>query len=365
MKTRVLFQTRNNFFERKGGDTVQVLKTKELIEKKFGDQFEVIIDNNPNRDLSDIDIVHVFNLLRPQETLQYVLNAKKQNTPIALSTIYWKSEKFEKRGQIGLRKHVAKVLSYNTLERLRLVYRYLFDNEKHLGTKTVIKKGFEEAQKIILENADVLLPNGKGEIDLLESVFSTVIDNYVVVPNAIEVADFEFDETSKREGVICVGRIEPRKNQLNLVRALKGTGIPVYLVGKVNETQTKYYKLIKKEADQNVHFIDEIDQKDLVKYYKKSKVHVLPSWYDTPGLVSLEAGYYGCNLVVGIDGTTEEYFGNYAEYVDPEDLLEIRNKVLKAYEIVNTEKLSNMIKENYIWDRTAEKTVEGYQKLLK
>lgn len=363
-KKRILFQTRNNFFERKGGDTIQVLKTKELIEKNFGEEFEVVIDNNPARDLSDIDIVHVFNLLRPQESLRYILNAKKQKKPVALSTIYWKSEIFEKRGQIGLRKYIAQIFSYNTLERLRLIYRYYFDNEKHEGTSTVIKKGFEAAQKIILDNSDVLLPNGKGEIDLLEKVFSETYDNYVVVPNAIDTGDFIFDKKLTREGIICVGRIEPRKNQLNLVKALNGTGIPLYLIGKVNETQRGYYNLIKKVADQNVHFIDEIEPEELTRYYESSKVHVLPSWYDTPGLVSLEAGYYGCNLVVGYDGTTREYFGDNAEYVNPENLSEIREKVLKAYKMDNTNNLSDIIKEKFIWEKTAEKTVEGYRLLL-
>lgn len=364
MKKKILFQTRANFFERKGGDTIQVLKTKQAIEDNYGDEFEIIIDNDPDIDLTDYDLVHIFNLLRPQESLRYVLNAKKQGKPVALSTIYWKSEEFERNGQIGARKLLSRAVSYNTLERLRLIYRYLFDGERHLGTKMVIKKGFENTQKIILENADVLLPNGIGEIELLEKNFNQRYKNFVVVPNAIELKNNNINNFSKREGIICVGRIEPRKNQLNLVKALSGIDIPVYIIGKVNKTQQKYFELIKKNSGDNIHFIDEVTQDELIKYYSKAKVHVLPSWYDTPGLVSLEAGYFGCNLVVGKDGTTREYFEETVHYVNPSDISEIKEIVLKSYSEDNNMNLSRIISNKYTWGKTADKTIEGYRRLI-
>lgn len=362
---RVLFQTRYNIFERKGGDTVQLLKTKEALEKKYPDKIQVTIDNNPFIDLSTFDIVHVFNLLRPQESYQFVKNAVDQGVPIALSTIYWKSEVFEKKGQIGLRRHLNKFLKYDDIERLRLAYRYFFDNEKHDGTKDVLKMGFQDTQRYIIENSDILLPNGQGEISLLEQEFNISLSNYVIVPNAIDLdEDVSREISTPRSNIICVGRIEPRKNQLNLVRAMKGSGIDLFLIGKVNPTQKKYYELVKNEADEFVHFIDEINSTELKKHYLSAKVHVLPSWYDTPGLVSLEAGYYGCNLVVGVDGTTKEYFEDYVSYVEPDDLKGIKSAVLKEYNKSNTKALSTFIEENYTWDETANKTMQGYQFIL-
>ncbi|MFW7363545.1 glycosyltransferase [Vagococcus fluvialis] len=367
MKIRVLFQTRYNYEDRKGGDTIQILKTKEALEKKYKDEIEITIDNNPNADLSCYDLVHVFNLLRPQESILYIENAQKWGKPIALSTIYWKSEEFENHAQIGIRKIINKLVSHKNIEKMRMYYRYFFDGEKHRGTKKVIKNGFEVIQKDIILKSDILLPNGQGEIDLMNQVFDLDIKNYVIIPNAIE-SDLEpfniLESIENRKDVICVGRIEPRKNQLNLVKALSGKPFEVYLIGKVNKTQKKYYDKVKRNSGSNIHFIDEVTQKELKKYYQSAKVHVLPSWYDTPGLVSLEAGYYGCNLVVGAEGTTKEYFNDMALYVEAWDVKGIEEKVEDALEMSNNTKLSEFISENFTWEMTAKKTMDAYKKII-
>ncbi|MBB5356075.1 glycosyltransferase involved in cell wall biosynthesis [Anoxybacillus mongoliensis] len=368
---RVLFQTRFNVFDRKGGDTVQLLKTKEYIEKLFPD-IQIDIITGPNVDLSKYDLVHVFNLLRPQETILFIQNAKRQNKKVALSTIYWKSEEFEKKGQIGLRKIVNNLLGYESIEKLRALFRYYFDGEKHEGTLKVIKEGFQNLQKYIVEHSDILLPNGIGEIYLLKKELKLdKIPNYVVVPNAIDKNIFFSNNDSnkintERNLILCVGRIEPRKNQLNLVKAMQGLPYELYLIGKVHSTQKGYFKKIKRYVSKssNVKIIDELDQNELSTFYRRAKVHVLPSWYDTPGLVSLEAAVNGCNIVVTDRGTTKEYFGDYAFYCEPNDVQSIRNAIIKAFQSEYNENLKKRILEEYTWENTAMKTVEAYRKIL-
>ncbi|MDN3019185.1 glycosyltransferase [Paenibacillus sp. BSR1-1] len=363
---KVLFQTRINVFERRGGDTVQLLKTKEFIEKLYP-EIEIDIINEPDIDLSDYDIVHIFNLLRPQETALYVENAKRQNKKVALSTIYWKSEEFEKLAQIGLRRFVNKLISYESIEKIRAMYRYYLDGEKHKGTLLVIQKGFQNLQKYIVQNSDILLPNGEGEITLLKKELELQqISEYVVVPNAIDTHIFSPNKIPQtdREIILCVGRIEPRKNQLNLVKAVKELPYKVYLVGKAHPTQKKYYENVKEASGENVVIVDEMNQEELSKLYQRAKVHVLPSWYDTPGLVSLEAAMNRCNIVVTDRGTTKEYFGDLAFYCEPNNIESIRKSIIAAYNAEYNKKLENRILQNYTWENTAKKTVEGYKKIL-
>ena len=61
---KVLFQTRTNLFDAPGGDMVQMLKTKEFLEKR-GVQIDISLDFEPN--LEDYDLVHLFNLMEPQD----------------------------------------------------------------------------------------------------------------------------------------------------------------------------------------------------------------------------------------------------------------------------------------------------------
>lgn len=70
---KILFQSRKTLFTAPGGDTTQILKTKEYLEKA-GCIVDITLELEP--DLSGYDIVHVFNLMRPQELYLQVRNAK-------------------------------------------------------------------------------------------------------------------------------------------------------------------------------------------------------------------------------------------------------------------------------------------------
>lgn len=48
----------------------------------------------------------------------------------------------------------------------------------------------------------------------------------------------------------------------------------------------------------NIQYIESVENSKLYQLYKVCKVSVLPSWFETPGLVSLEAAAMGCNIVV-------------------------------------------------------------------
>ena len=70
---KVLMQSRKNFFDLRGGDTVQLEKTKAELEK-LGVEVDFSLEFEP--DLSKYDLVHLSNVTRIQETYLHVLNAK-------------------------------------------------------------------------------------------------------------------------------------------------------------------------------------------------------------------------------------------------------------------------------------------------
>ncbi len=365
-------QSRKNFFSLPGGDTVQLLKTKEQLEK-MGAEVDISLDFN--EDLSRYDLVHLSNVTRIQETYLQIKNAKKQNKPVVLSTIFWPMDEFEKMGQSGLRKLVGSFLSIDNEERIKAIARYVKDPEsRNEATKNLWKIGYRKMQKYVIENTDFFLPNSEMEMEEFSKYFSMQKVNYNVVPNAIdreiaiEQMNKEIPEDLKQfEGyVICVGRIETRKNQLALLKALDGTDYKVLLVGKPSANQPGYFKCIQDMIKKNPNFrhIEKLDQKDLYLLYKVCQVSALPSWLDTPGLVSLEAGVMGCNVVVSVKGSTREYFGEYAEYCAPDNLQSIRTAVINAYNKKKTADLRNRILEKYTWENAAYETMQAYKMIL-
>jgi glycosyltransferase involved in cell wall biosynthesis len=164
--------------------------------------------------------------------------------------------------------------------------------------------------------------------------------------------------------VLCVGRIEPRKNQLALIEALRGTGILLTLVGQSGRFSSAYYRRCERAADATVQFVGPQSPADLRGFYHAARVHACVSWYETPGLASLEAALCGCALVLTPGGCTREYFGKEAAYAEPTQSASIRVAVEQALARGPSTGLTERVAREYTWDAAAQKTAEGYELAL-
>src|SRR5439155_18907308 len=145
-----------------------------------------------------------------------------------------------------------------------------------------------------------------------------------------------------------VARIEGLKNQLNVIKALGGTKYQLTIIGKAAINQMSYFNECRELASKysNIHFVTEhIEHEKLASIYKAAKVHVLASWFETTGLVSLEAAMMDCNIVITRKGDTEEYFNDLAYYCEPDNIESIRDAIIKAYHSPVNDKLKSFIKE--------------------
>jgi glycosyltransferase involved in cell wall biosynthesis len=170
--------------------------------------------------------------------------------------------------------------------------------------------------------------------------------------------------------VLQVGRIEPWKNQLAIIRALrKEKHLPIVFVGKVYPEFMKYYHQIKKIADRrgNVYFFDEIPHDEIFDFYRKASVHVLPSLRESPGLVSLEALSLGCKICVANEdfAPVNTYFQGIATIIDPMDIRSIHDGIMKE---INTRRdmtnISKMVLNKFNWEVAARQTYNGYCSIM-
>ncbi len=224
----------------------------------------------------------------------------------------------------------------------------------------------------VLQLTRVLMPNAEREFEMLTRVFGASELPVVLVPNAIRPERFLHADPMPfvqryglKEFVLCTARIEPNKNQLMLIWALRGTGLPLVLAGK--EGDAEYAQLCRRWAGTEVHFVGELSPQMLASAYASARVHALPSWSETPGLANLEAALAGCALVVGNRGAEQEYLGEWAYVCDPGDCRSIREAVLKAWadtDPARREACGQHVMNRYTWRHTAERTVRAYELAL-
>jgi glycosyltransferase involved in cell wall biosynthesis len=354
---RILFLSRASLFTNKGGDTTQIEQTAKALIRLGIDV--TIKTTNEKIDYSAYDLIHFFNIIRPADIMYHI---EKSKLPYVVSTIYLDYSSIREQGIKGM---MGRILGKNSMEYVKTVARDVVNGER-IQWKPYWYKGHKAAIKEILKNAKCLLPNSDSEYQRFKKDFPQA-GNYVVVPNGIRKEVFNLDQYRhvQRIGnkVICVGRIEPRKNQLNLIKALNNTEFELYLIGIISTNHKDYYEACQTTAAKNVHFVARLSIGDLLTEMASAQVHVLPSWFETTGLSSLEASAMGCNVVVSAMGDTKPYFRDLASYCEPGDVNSIYNAVKEAA-VADQSALRALIEKEYTWDAAAKVTLEVYNKIL-
>src|SRR3989344_2543107 len=232
----------------------------------------------------------------------------------------------------------------------------------------LMHKKFPKVKKM-LDQASILFPDTWMEGNFLIKNFKISKEKVFPVPHGVDERFMhanpkEFiNKYNLNDFILYVGRIDIRKNVLNLIRALKDKGIDLVIIGKEEPDQQEDFEKCKKEANEKVHFLGQFshDSTLLESAYAAAKVVTLPADYETPGLVGLEAGLAKANIVITERGSTKDYYKDYAYYVNPDNIQDIKNKLLEAYKAEKSDNLRNHIKENFLWDKVAKKTLEGYK----
>jgi glycosyltransferase involved in cell wall biosynthesis len=357
---KVLFIARATLYKDKGGDTTQVLGTAAHL-KELGIDADIRLANE-TIDYRPYDLIHFFNIIRPADILKHIRTSGK---PYVVSTIYVDYSEYDKKARKGLARLLFKLLPGDFIEYLKVVARMVLNGERVVSPSYLFYGQKRSIRKIIREAA-MLLPNSASEYRRLSQHYK-LEQRYRVIPNSIDPVLFSPPKpgAARDKGlVICVGRVEGRKNQLNLIRALNATDYRLVIIGSPSANQGKYYEACCKEAGPNVTFVAATSQEVLAGYYATAQVHVLPSWFETTGLSTLEAAAMGCNIVITDKGDTKEYFDNQAFYCDPESISSIYAAVRQASVATPDGSLQRKIFSAYTWQRTAIETAAAYAAII-
>lgn len=162
---------------------------------------------------------------------------------------------------------------------------------------------------------------------------------------------------SYRKMLLYVGSMIPRKGVDVLLNAFDNmpNDICLYCIGG-NPTKD-LHRIINEKKLENVFFVEHSNLEILKKYYKAADAFVLPTRYDTWGLVINEAMSYGLpvittkNCVAGLQLVEEDKNGYLVEAESVEQLRIAIDKILKCSDdlnmpVNNIKKIKNYTYEN-------------------
>ncbi len=360
-KGKVLLITHGSEKKSLGGPSVRVPATAKALFNQ-GIKGEYVKNNKIS--FSDSKIAHIFNIWHPDSCVEKMYSSKASGKKVVFSPIFLNLSNHaffsqELPGFFQNYSDLDKNLKYAD-ERIRY--------EPNLPIREIFP-GYHSQVAACTNLADHVVCLSKYEVKCLKHI-GALPKNYSVVENPVDSnrfdradADLFKSKYNIDEYILCVGRIEPRKNQLMVAEAAKRLGKKVVFIG--HEGNPNYARLVKKYAGDYGVFIPRIDPQDplLGSAFSGASVFTLPSWSEGAPLAALEAASTGVPLVLSDRSSEEEYFGKFADYVRPSDLNGLCEKLEKSIGRGRSSAQKEYIDINFNWTKHAKETASIYRAL--
>lgn len=172
--------------------------------------------------------------------------------------------------------------------------------------------------------------------------------------------------------LLSVGRLEPRKNHANLLRAYAQLGpstVPLVIAGQRHFS----FDEVLSEIDRlglrgRVHLLDRVGDDVLPALYRHALLFAYPTWAEGFGMPPLEAMASGVPVVTSRTTALPEVVGDAGLLVDPDDstaLAAALRRLLDEKDLRET--LSNLglaQAQRFQWQRSAQTVAQVYHDLL-
>ena len=243
-------------------------------------------------------------------------------------------------------------------------------------------------ERIYYETAiRVSIKRSKKIITISEFSKQELIKHYGVKPEKIAITLLAYNRAFKKiqdsallklvrekynihdKYLLAIGGSEYRKNMQRLIHVYQKHFSHAYKLivigGKWRDTDLpgKY------ASDNNIRFLTNIPEEDLIAIYNMAEVFVFPSFYEGFGIPVLEGMACGVPVVTSNVSSMPEVGGDAAIYFDPyneDDMAEKIGRVLQDELLRKTMIAKGLDKvKEYSWEKCAAETLQVYREVLK
>lgn len=255
----------------------------------------------------------------------------------------------------------------------------------------------ENGEQEVMDKTDRIIVATEDEAEKIEQYYQVDTNKIKVIPPGVDTSRFypiQIDEAKAVIGVpkdesmiLFVGRIEPLKGVDRLIRAMANlhksdvfSECPHYLIiiggdpdtpHNMNHEMVRLQNLCKELNMQDlVLFLGKKDQDTLPYYYSAAEMVVVPSYYESFGLVALEAMACGTPVIATqVGGLSYVVKNGVTGFTIPIDdayaLEEGLSQLICKPEVRRTMSLNGIeYAQSFSWDKITPKIIEQYQNLL-
>ena len=241
---------------------------------------------------------------------------------------------------------------------------------KKLLIKKIMELSIFNADKIIVPSfyaKQKIIEKLNIHEDKISTVYLGVDHIFSKLNNKPLIKDFNYDKKYFLSILSCV----KYHNILNLLAAFKKfkdelkTDIRFVIVLSILDKE--YYKkidlFVKENFQKNeVEILKNIENKYLINLYKNSSFYIFTSYSEVFGFTTLEAISFNIPILVSDTSALKEINGDMAEYFDPDDVNDIKTKMIKVnLKFKNNESLipdRNYFLKKYSWQENILKTLK-------
>lgn len=243
--------------------------------------------------------------------------------------------------------------------------------------KMLIRVATMRADKVIVDSYSVkneLIERLKVPEDKIRVVPLGVSPIYRVVNDRDLIKSVKGKYGIKKDFILQVGNIEPRKNLPRLFKAFSlfneksNNSYQLVNVGKRGWLYKEIFEMVSRYGlEEDIIFTQYVSEEDLVLLYNSAALLVYPSLYEGFGLPILEAMSCGTPVITSKVSSMPEVAGKAALLIDPLNIEEIAWAI---YKVLTDTELKNRLKELgleraalFSWEKTAQQTLEVYQEV--
>jgi D-inositol-3-phosphate glycosyltransferase len=183
-----------------------------------------------------------------------------------------------------------------------------------------------ETEKALLQKADCVIATTPTEKNLLHSFYQVAQEKIKIIPCGVNTAVFRplnrnAAKDDARKTILFVGRFEETKGLGILLQAIVmlkkrnplfmknlrlmiGGGDPLDIPQTTLSTEKKQYQafIAEHSLSEHVQFLGPLQHEELAQYFSEASATIVPSYYESFGLVAIEAMACGCPVIASDTG---------------------------------------------------------------